>query len=83
MSILADGGAAAFLLLLIPVFFIALAIAAMVFWVWMLVDAITNKTLADTDKLVWVLVVVFLHFIGALLYFFIVRKATPTPRSGV
>lgn len=41
------------------------------FWIWMLIHAITNKGLTDTEKIIWVLVVIFLHFIGALLYFFL------------
>jgi len=46
---------------------------AFVFWIWMLVHAITNKGLSDVEKIVWVLVVFFLHFLGALIYFFVGR----------
>ena len=42
-----------------------------IFWIWMLIDAIQNKGLTDGEKIGWVLAVVFLHFIGATLYFFI------------
>ncbi len=53
-------------------------LAAFVFWIWMLVHAITNKALTDTEKIVWVIVIVFTHFIGALIYFFVGRpKALP------
>ena len=48
-----------------------LALAATVFWIWMLVAAIQNRGLSDGEKVGWVLAIVFLHFIGALLYFFI------------
>ena len=48
-------------------------LAAFAFWIWMLIHAITNKGLNDTEKLIWVLVVLFLHFIGALIYFFVGR----------
>ncbi len=44
-----------------------------VFWIWMLIHAITNKGLDSTEKLIWVLVVIFLHGLGALIYFFIGR----------
>ena len=50
-----------------------IAIVAFAFWIWMLIHAITNKGLTDTEKLVWVLVVLFTHFIGALIYFFVGR----------
>jgi cytochrome c oxidase assembly factor CtaG len=50
-----------------------LVLLAFVFWIWMLVNAIQNKGLSDGEKVGWVLAIVFLHFIGALLYFFIGR----------
>jgi hypothetical protein len=51
----------------------ALSIAAFAFWLWMLIHAITNKGLADGEKIVWVLVIIFLPFIGSIIYFFIGR----------
>jgi hypothetical protein len=55
----------------------AIGLACFVFWIWMLIHAITNKGLTDTEKIVWVLVVLFLHVLGALIYFFVGRsKAT-------
>jgi hypothetical protein len=55
----------------------AIALALFAFWIWMLIHAITNKGLTDTEKIIWVLVVLFLHFLGALIYFFVGRpKAT-------
>jgi hypothetical protein len=59
---------------IIGLVFFALAIAATVFWIWMLIDCITNPRLQDTEKIVWVLVIVFTHIIGALIYFFIGRE---------
>lgn len=50
-----------------------------VFWIWMLIDAIQNKGLTDGEKIGWVLAVVFLHFLGGLLYFFIGRPKRNTP----
>ncbi len=49
------------------------ALAAFVFWIWMLIHAVTNKGVGDGEKVAWVLVIFFLHFIGALIYFFIGR----------
>jgi hypothetical protein len=51
----------------------ALGIAVFVFWLWMLIHAITNKGLEDVEKIVWVLVIIFLPFIGSVIYFFIGR----------
>ena len=50
-----------------------------IFWIWMLVDAITSS-LPPTEKLLWVLVILFTHILGATLYFFIARNGT---RGGV
>jgi hypothetical protein len=59
--------------LLALLFFGAIALLCFVFWIWMLIHAITNKGLKDTDKIIWVLVVLFLHVLGALIYFFVGR----------
>ena len=75
---------------------ILLVVVASIFWLWMLIDAITNTRLNGTEKIVWVLVVLFLHFVGALVYYFVgrggaagerfdgvVRDALPASRGGV
>ena len=49
------------------------ALAAFAFWIWMLIHAVTNNGIGDGEKIAWVLVIFFLHFIGALIYFFIGR----------
>ena len=63
---------------IISLFFIVvcgiISLAACIFWIWMLIDAIQNKGLTDGEKVGWVLAVIFLHIIGALLYFFIARS---------
>ena len=65
------------LLLIVP-----LGIAMFAFWVWMLVHAIQNKGLTDGEKVGWVLAIALVHFIGALLYFFIGKpKAKLSPLS--
>ena len=68
---------------IISLFFIVvcgiISLAACIFWIWMLIDAIQNKGLTDGEKIGWVLAVIFLHIIGALLYFFIGRPKGHTP----
>lgn len=49
-------------------------ILAFVFWIWMLIDAISNRSLNGTQKIVWVLVIIFLHALGALIYFLVGRS---------
>ena len=59
--------------LMFIVFLWVLGALAFVFWIWMLIHAITNKGLSNTERIIWVLVVLFLHFLGALIYFFVGR----------
>ncbi len=58
----------------IGTFGLILAILASVFWIWMLIDALTNKALDSTMKIIWAVVIFFLHILGALIYFFVGRK---------
>jgi len=47
-----------------------LSLLSLAFWIWMLVDAAQNRGLDQNERIVWVIVVALLHFIGALIYFF-------------
>jgi len=54
-------------------FFIApLILFFFIFWIWMLIDC-AKSNLKSTEKLVWILVIFFFHFIGALLYLIFVK----------
>ena len=44
-----------------------------IFWIWMLIDCLTKEPDEGNSKLAWALTIVFLHFIGAALYYFIRR----------
>jgi Phospholipase_D-nuclease N-terminal len=44
------------------------------FWIWMIVDCATNESLRGTEKIVWLLIVILLHALGALIYFLAGRK---------
>jgi hypothetical protein len=59
--------------LLMVLFLVTIGLLLFAFWIWMLIDAIQNKGLTDGEKVGWVLVIVLLHFLGGLLYFFIGR----------
>jgi hypothetical protein len=50
-----------------------IVLAATVFWIWMLVDCLTNEPSEGNDKVIWVLVIIFTHGLGALLYFLVRR----------
>ena len=57
------------------------AIVTTIFWLWMLIDCITNAAITGTEKIVWLLVIIFTHILGAILYFVLARgKGTVGPR---
>ncbi len=73
-----DVGGLIFVLMLLAVI-IPIAIALFVFWIWMLISAVQNKGLSEGEKIAWVLVIVFIHWLGALLYFFVGHPKRHTP----
>ena len=44
-----------------------------IFWIWMLVDAVTNEPSEGNDKIIWILIILFAHLVGALIYYFMRR----------
>jgi phospholipase D-like protein len=55
------------------IFFIILGFAFFAFWIWMLIDCISNEPSTGNDKIIWVLVILILQWVGAVLYFMIRR----------
>ena len=48
-------------------------IHAVIFWIWMLIGCIRNNGLSSNERLIWVLVILFLNVLGAVLYYFFGR----------
>jgi len=63
-------GLAWFVILLI----ILIGLALWVFWIWMIVDCAKRDFKNDGDKIVWILVLVFLGILGAIIYFFVIKN---------
>lgn len=59
------------ILFIIPILLIGLA--AFAFWIWMLIDCATKEPSQGNDKIIWILVIIFTHWIGALIYFLVRR----------
>jgi hypothetical protein len=58
------------------------SIAGLVLWIWALVDCVQvpdDSMYQSGNKLVWVLIIVFLNWIGALLYLVIGRPRRQRP----
>ncbi len=79
VSMLADGGVVVAGLGLTALIFWTVTLILSVFWVWMLIDCLASNQ-PPMEKLIWFLVILFLHIFGALLYYFIARKG---PRAGI
>jgi hypothetical protein len=59
---------------LIPIlFFFLISVGGTILWIWMLIDCATNEPSEGNDKIIWILVIVFTHWIGALIYYFVRR----------
>lgn len=57
---------------LIPIL-IVLSLLLTALWVWMLVDCLVNEPSEGNQKLVWVIVIIFTNWLGALIYLFFRR----------
>ena len=50
-----------------------LAIGGTIFWIWTLVDCLMKESSHGNDKVIWAIVILLTHLLGALLYFSIRR----------
>jgi len=53
--------------------FFGIGIIGTIFWIWMLVDCAMKEPSQGNDKLIWVIIILFTHLLGGLLYFFVRR----------
>lgn len=51
--------------------FIGLAIAFTIFWIMMIIDCVQNEPSTGNDKIVWLLLLIFTHGLGAMIYYFV------------
>ena len=51
-----------------------LGLAALALWIWMLVEVLTRETDEGNNRLIWALVIVFTHWLGALIYLLVRRQ---------
>jgi hypothetical protein len=64
---------------------LTLGIAAFAFWIWAIVDVVKvadDSMFRAGNKLIWVLVIVFTHVIGAIIYLVVGRPEPATRVSG-
>jgi hypothetical protein len=50
-----------------------IGILGSILWIWMLIECATKESSEGNDKLIWILIIIFTHWIGGLIYL-IVRR---------
>jgi hypothetical protein len=61
-----------FVLCLVP-FLLFIGVAGTIFWILAIIDCATKEPEQGNDKLVWLLVIIFLHLLGAIIYYLVRR----------
>lgn len=57
-----------------------IVLAVLAFWVWMLVDCLKYEGRAELDRVLWVIVLIGIKFVGAILYYALrYRNRHPRP----
>ena len=56
---------------------IAIGIASVGFWIWSLIDCVRNDQLSDNNRLIGILLIVFLGLLGSVVYLFLPRDRAP------
>ncbi|MDX9980587.1 MAG: PLDc N-terminal domain-containing protein [Lentisphaeria bacterium] len=52
---------------------VVIGIGGTVLWIWMLIDCATKEPDTGNDKIIWILIIIFTHWLGALIYFLVRR----------
>ena len=61
---------------------VGLGVLGTIFWVWMLVDCATKEPEEGNSKVVWTIIIVFTHLVGAAIYFFVRRPQRRAEADG-
>jgi hypothetical protein len=59
--------------LLFIFFILVFVVGGSVLWIWMIIDCAMNEPAEGNEKIVWILVIVFAHVLGALIYLLVRR----------
>ncbi|MBM3232530.1 PLDc_N domain-containing protein [Candidatus Pacearchaeota archaeon] len=62
------------ILLFIFGLFFLLIIGSLALWIWMLVDCIKRKFKKEDEKIIWLLVIILVQVIGAIIYYFVIKR---------
>jgi len=49
-------------------------LVVVLFWIWMLIDCAKRRFRSDAEKVIWIIVIALCNWIGALVYFIVIRS---------
>ncbi len=58
---------------LVELFVLFVVVFGTIFWIKMIVECATREPSEGNDRLVWTIIIVFTHVVGALIYYFVRR----------
>lgn len=61
---------------------IILTVILLAFWIWMVVDCAQRNFKENNEKIIWLIVIVLGGWIGALVYYLVIRMSNPLGVSG-
>ncbi|MEM7352265.1 MAG: PLDc N-terminal domain-containing protein [Acidobacteriota bacterium] len=61
--------------ILIVLIALGIGVVGSIVWIWMIIECATKEPSDTNDKLVWTIIIVFTHIVGALIYLFVRRPA--------
>lgn len=64
-------GGLAVLSFLFVIFMFVLCVGMVILWIWSLINLLSSTVKSSTEKLIWLLVILFLPVLGPILYLFI------------
>jgi len=53
------------------------AVSIFALWIWMIVDAARRNFRNDTEKVLWLVIIILGSWIGALIYLLIIKSSNP------
>jgi len=84
----AAGAAVGGFLIIIWIIGMLIGLAALIFWIWTIIDCAKRQFPGDNDKIIWLVVIIILGVLGSLIYLIAGRskgtlpgQSTPTPPS--
>ncbi|MEK6883840.1 MAG: PLDc N-terminal domain-containing protein, partial [Nanoarchaeota archaeon] len=52
---------------------IILGLLILAFWIWIIIDCAKRKFKNDLEKIIWILIIIFTNWIGALAYLIVIK----------